>query len=151
MEEEGNAAEGRSRRDVHDRAGALLAHARDDGLAREEHARDVDVHHLAPLVERDLLERPHRERGVEAGVVDEDVDPAAALERLRRHALGLLLGGDVDAEPDASFELGRRLLGPREIGDDDPRALTGETLGDRASDPLGAAGDDRNLAVEGSH
>src|SRR5439155_26069630 len=53
----------------------------DDRPAREEHRRDVDVHHLPPLLERDLLERPHLERRVEAGVVDEDVDAAAAGDR----------------------------------------------------------------------
>jgi len=43
-------------------------------------AREVRIHHPAPFVERDLLRKlPH----VDAGVVHEDVEPAAAVERGR--------------------------------------------------------------------
>jgi hypothetical protein len=91
VEEERHAAKGRAGRDVHDLPSALLAHHRDDRAAREEHRRDVDLHHVVPLVEGDLGERAHLERGVEAGVVDEDVDAAISLERLSDHPLDVLL------------------------------------------------------------
>ena len=100
------------------------AHHRHDGAAGEEHRGDVDVHHLAPLLERDLGERPHRERRVEAGVVDEDVDRARSARRSRRPCRCTpCLVGDVDREPDAVREGGGRLLGALQVGDDDARAL----------------------------
>ena len=46
VEEERHAAEGRARRDVDDLAAAALAHHGHGRAAREEHRRDVDVHHL---------------------------------------------------------------------------------------------------------
>src|SRR5262249_51198432 len=79
------------------------------------------------------------ERRVEAGVVDQDVDAAVALDDLVREALHVLLGGDVRADP-----LGWRV----QVGDRDRRALAFEPVRDRAADPLRAARYDRNLAPE---
>ena len=124
------------------------AHHGHDRPAGEEHRRDVDVHHLAPLVERDLLERAHLERGVEAGVVDEDVDRAAALDDLVDQPLHVGLVRDVGGDADAVRERRGRLLGAVQVGDDDARALRRQALGDRAADALRRAGDDRDLAVE---
>ena len=60
------------------------------------------------------VERTHRERGVEAGVVDEDVDAAVPVDRLAHHRLDVGLAGHVGADP---------ALGRVEVGDDDGRAL----------------------------
>ena len=102
-------------------------------------------------VERDLLERPHLERRVQAGVVDEDVDRPAALDDLVGQALDVVLVGDVDGEPDAVRERRGGLVGSVQVGDDDARACGGQSFGDRAADALRRAGDDGDLAVEGSH
>src|SRR5439155_25633008 len=98
----------------------------DDRPAREEHRRDVDVHHLPPLLERDLLERPHLERRVEAGVVDEDVDAAAAGNGLVDQPLDVGLVGHVDRQPDAVLERARRLVCPAQVRDHDARTRRGE-------------------------
>jgi hypothetical protein len=74
VEEEGHAAKRRPGGDVDYRAAARLAHRGHCRPAREEHRGDVDVHHPAPLLERDLGERPHLQRRVEAGVVDQHVE-----------------------------------------------------------------------------
>ena len=47
----------------------------------EVHAEDVDVHDAAPLVEVEVLHRRRHERGVDPGVVDDDVDAAKSVER----------------------------------------------------------------------
>ena len=151
VQQEGDAAERRARGDVHDPAAAALAHTRHDGTAREEHAEHVDVHHLAPLVDGDLVERAHRQRRVQAGVVDEDVDAAARLDGVRRHALDRRLVRDVDRQADTVRVGGRRRLGALEVGDHDPRALGCQSHGDCLADALGAAGDDRDLAAERAH
>ena len=142
VQEERDAAKRRSRRDVHDLPAALLAHHRDHRAAGEEHRRDVHLHHAVPLLERDLGERAHLERRVETGVVDEHVDAAVALERLLDHRGHVLLRRDV--RTDAAF-------GRVQVGDDDRRALRLEPRHDRSADPLRAARDDRDLAVERAH
>ena len=63
----------------------------------------------------------------------------------------VVLVRDVGRDPDAVRERRGRLLGAREVGDHDARALGGEPLGDRAADPLRGAGDDGDLAVERAH
>ena len=151
VQQERHAAERRARRDVHDPPAALRAHLRHDRAAGQEHAQDVDVHDLTPFVDRDLLEGTHRQRRVQPGVVDEDVDRAAALDGLRRHPRHVVLGGDVDGEPDAVGEVGRGRLGALEVGDHDPRAVGRQGVGDRPADALRAAGDDRDPALERAH
>ena len=65
-----------------------------------------------------------------------------ALERLLDHAGHVLLGRDVRADA---------AVGWVEIGDDHRRALRLEPACDRGADPLRAASDDRDLAVERTH
>ena len=113
MQEERHAAERRPGRDVHDLAAAVLPHHRNDGAARQEHRGDVHLHHAVPLLERDLRERAHLERGVEAGVVHEDVDATVTLERLSDHPLDVLLD-ETSADP---------AVGRLEVCDHDLRAL----------------------------
>ena len=62
----------RARRDVHDRAAAPLEHRLARGDRQHEHAAQVEVDHVLPLVDRPLLER---QRPAPARVVDEDVEP----------------------------------------------------------------------------
>ena len=128
------------------RPAALLAHLRQHGARGQEHAEHVHVEHLPPLVDVDLLERLRHERGVDAGVVDEPVDAAEAVEHGLRHRRAVGLGRDVDAQPErvaaVRGQLGRCLLGAAEVGDHDPRALVREAVGDRPADALRAAGDD---------
>ncbi len=108
VQQERHPAERRPRGDVHDLAAPVRLHHGHHGATGQEHRRDVDVHDRAPLVERDLGERPHRERGVQPGVVDQDVDRAAARDDIVGHALHVGLLRDVDGEADAVRERPRR-------------------------------------------
>ena len=58
---------------------ALLQHHRQDVLHAEKHPDDVDVEHAAEGVERGADDRG--DVALDAGIVVEHVDPAAALER----------------------------------------------------------------------
>jgi hypothetical protein len=151
VEQERDAAKRRARRDVDDRAAAPLAHRRDGGAAGQEHRRDVDVHHLLPFPERDLGERPHLERGVEARVVDEHVEAATPRERLVDEPRDLRLVGDVGGEAHPVRVRRGRLLGAAQVGDDDPGALGSEPVGDRPADPLRRSGDDGDLPLKLRH
>ena len=127
----------------------MLAHVRHDRTRRQEHAQDVDVHHLPPLVDRDFRERTHLERRVQPGVVHEDVDAAVPLHRLPGHQLDLPFVGNVDGEADPVLELPGRFHRPAEVGDNDSRSFGGKALGDCIADSLRRAGNDGDLAREG--
>ena len=99
--------ERRRRRDVDDRAAALLAHDRQDVLADEERAAGVDGHHPVPVVERPLLDRT--ERGV-AGGVEHAVDAPELLARRLDGGAHRRLVGDVGAEADRAVDAGGDLL-----------------------------------------
>jgi len=95
-----------------------------DGAAREEHRRDVDIHHPAPLLERDLGEGAHRERGVEPGVVDKGCRSSRTARPVRSAIRAtFLLGGDVDRQADTAGEGGRCLLRTLQVGNDDAAPL----------------------------
>ena len=72
------------RGDVDDAAGAGVDHDRDDGLAAEEYAGQVDVHDLLPLVDAQLPDR--RGAAGDAGVVDQRVDASPAVKAARTAA-----------------------------------------------------------------
>ena len=71
------------------------------GLEREEAAAEVDREHPVPLLDRDVRQQ---RQGIDAGVLDQDVDPAEARERRLRPA----------GRPSASSaDVGRRRTAPR--------------------------------------
>ena len=109
---------------------------------------------LVEVLRRHALER--REL-VDAGVVDEDVEPAERLLRLGEQALdvGLLrhVGLDGDGLAALAGDLGDDAVGPFLAGgvvDDDGRPLGRQVPGDGGADALGRAGDDGDLARESS-
>ena len=115
---------GGARRDIDDRASALLQHARQEGADRTVHRLDVEIEREVPVGVRGGEDRAVVN---EAGAVEEDVDrPDLARERLdrlvRAHVelarLGVQAGepGDVD------------------VGRDHARPLPCEGLGRRAPD-----------------
>ena len=71
------------RRGVDDRAAALLAHVRDDRLAAQVDAGQVDLLHPPPGVEAGVQDRVVVGRG-DAGVVERDVDAAVGRRRCWR-------------------------------------------------------------------
>src|SRR5690606_22349772 len=93
--------------------------------------------------------------GLDAGVVDQDIQPSQLCDALAHQALAVFHAGDIGgddarATPERTH-LRRTLVG---IGvvcttvDDDIGALLGQPHGDTAADSLGAAGDQRDLVLQ---
>ena len=116
-----------------------------------------------PLVLFHVHEHPVAQ---DAGVVDEDVEPAERVDRVLDEAAGAGEVGDVLAVGDGlaarGLDLGDDLLRRRQVGalageraaevvDDDLRAGRGERERVRAADAAPGAGDDRDLAREVRH
>ncbi len=114
-----------------------------DGLAAEERAIEVDLHHLPPLIVGQVGDGL-----VDAGdtrIVDQDVDAAERFQRRIPRSFDGFNVGHIDFERrhgGADFLGGllrQRLV---EIPDRDFRPRGDETFGDGAAEALRAAGDD---------
>ena len=126
----------------------------------QERAAQVHGQHAVEVRARELLARP---RDLDAGVVDEHVEPAEALGGLADHAHDVVLVGDVAADEHVAHALLAhlaharvdlllgvvRLLGLAQVVDRDVGAVLGEAHGDRLADPGAAAGDEHVLALAG--
>src|SRR5581483_5290005 len=139
------------RGDINDAAEALLRHRLQDRLGAVERAVEIHLKDQVPV----LLAHPQQEAVArDAGIVDEDVDPAPLLEDLVDHRLDVARVGDVHLEIErAAAELldrGDGLFGAPgiQIGDDDVGASLREGFGNGAADALRRAGDDGMLAVK---
>jgi len=122
------------------------------GMTRaHEHAGQVDVHDLVPVVERDV-DGGAADR--DAGVVDQDVDLAVRRDHGVEHVLHRALVGDVHrARLGAAVRQGDRLGGVAcrrsvVVGQHDDRADARERGADGLAEPVAAAGDHRDLAVQ---
>ena len=129
-------------------------------LAQVEVTLEVDGEDDVPLLFRHVEDHLVAQ---DAGVVDDDVEPAEGVERLLHHAVAGLEVGDVVVVGDGVAAhlldfvddlVGRALLaagagrGAAEVVDDDARALGRERQALAAADAAAAAGDDRDLAFE---
>ena len=119
-------------------------------LAAEERALQVDAQHAVEILFRNIEEVAGRD---DAGIVDEDVDLAAEIQRRGEEIGDVVAIADICAHETAGAErsepLDRRRAGVGvDIRDDDPRPLGHEPLGDGIADPLGTAGDDGDPVFE---
>ena len=139
------------RADVDDLAAARLLHGRIDRLRAQEGAGEVGVDDAVPFLE---IERVRGLADVDAGIVDEDVDPAElaadALDHARDRGLVGDVGGDRDRLDAAPRELGDRRVRFLLVAPDDRDAGAGVRQPARHAEPDAAiaAGDDRDLAFE---
>jgi hypothetical protein len=136
------------RRDVDDAAVAGGAHPRHGHPATVEDAGQVDAQHAIPCVERVVLHGQHR--AVDAGVVDQDVDPLERVARGCEAALDRRVVADVDGNAKRRPESGGRFVQSRKVAipHDDPATLGREAGRDASSDAACAAGDDRHLPCQ---
>ena len=119
--------------------------------------------HADDGVEVVLAHREDHAVAQDAGVVDDDVEPAEGLDRLVDDALCAVEVGDVvvvghGLAPTAADDLGDLLGGPlvgplagdraAQVVDDDLRAFCGELERLTPADTVPGPGDDRHLAVE---
>ncbi len=153
MEQPGAARPDRvDRADVDDRAAvALLAHPPGGRLRAEEHPLDVHRLDAAELLERQAVEQ---QVGEDAGVVDEDVEPAERLHGGLHEALGVfgvVHGSDRRGNRPALGRkpLRRRLepVGPH-IREQDGGAGVCQAVGAGKPEPLRGTGHEGAPAVE---
>ena len=135
---------------VHDAPPAGLEHARHKRAAAEEHAVQIDVHHVAPLFRRAFPE--HFVDARDAGIIDEDIDMAVPAKRLAsrcvdRVRLGQLNRVTGDFAKPVELRLGlvyRRLIA---IPDHAPRPVLEQSFNRSKPDPAGAAGHQCRLSL----
>ena len=100
----------RDRRDVDDRAAAMLAHQRRRRLGADKRPGEVDLQDAAPVFIRGVEQRrEHRD----AGIVDQRVEPAEACAHRRhgvRHRVGI---GDVAMQFQRVVRIGEPATAPR--------------------------------------
>jgi hypothetical protein len=154
----GKSADGKLRRDVD--GGILVRLPAGDGTDVDDVSAVVDVRQAeaghaqqAGHVRLDhgglvLVGRvPERVAAqAEAGVVDEDVDPAEVGDGALDEALGALAVGDVEIEGVKAFAVGKLLDASRSDGDSG--AGLRERVGGGCPDPARGAGDDSRLVLE---
>src|SRR5690606_32796278 len=118
------------------------------GADGAEDARYVDGDHLVPA---GWVAVRHVAGDVDAGVGEEDVDAAEALEGGGDHGVDLLGTGEVGGE-DEGLRPGRGGDGGEPVGraggEGEAGALAAEHPGERAADAGAGAGDERDLAPE---
>jgi len=115
--------------------------------------REIDCQHRVPAVLGKII---HRRRVLDAGVVDQDVDPAKLACRDRHHVADLLGPRHVSAaERDLDVELGGEcfalsldLRRVAEAVEQNVRTMIGECLRDSQPDAAGRAGHDGRLSVQ---
>src|SRR5207247_7412903 len=123
---------------------AVVADVREAEAGHAQHAVDVGLEDGLLVLLGARVERVAAEP--EAGVVDEDVEPAEGFESLLDEALAALRFGDVELECDLGFDL---LDAARAAGES--RAVLGKRAGDRGPHPARGAGDDRGFSLEPGH
>ena len=145
-------AVGVRRGDVDDAAVALLAHDVPRGLGDVEHRPEVHGDRRLDRALRQVLEQP---RAQDAGVVDQDVDPAELLDRVGHDAPGVLAVRDVvhgrDRPAAGVLDLRHDGIGPgapREVVDHHRGATGGQLTSVLGTQPLPGARDDGDLAVQ---
>ena len=124
-------------------------HDRHHRLAAQEHAGEVDVDDLLPLVDAQLPDR--RGAAGDTGVIDQRVDASPAIEGGADRGVPGDRLGDVELLSDPELA-NRRRGGLRglvvNVRDHDRRAFAGEAPGDRFANPAGRSGNDRCLPLE---
>jgi hypothetical protein len=120
-----------------------LAGSRRCGAADVEHGLELAVGHLVDDAVPGI-----------AGVVDQDVELAEAVDRRLDELLGHPVRGQVAREQRGlTVDLRGRLLGALgvEVVDEHARAVLGQELRRRPADAARRPGDDRGLAVQNAH
>ena len=89
-------------------AGALRLHRHQRGARGVEGAAQIDRHDAVPVVRAGVLDQLP---GIDAGVLDDDVEPAEAVERKRHGGLGVGHLRDVGGDEGGAEFAGGRLAG----------------------------------------
>ena len=139
------------RRDIDDGAAAGLPQSGNDGLAPEEYAFGVHLHHAVPGLDGRILEAA---RPADARIVDEDVQHAEAPQGEVDGLFPVGLARHVEPREDRRTALGahvglhRVAFGFENIADHHARPFAGEETRLRRSHPERSSADQRHLALE---
>ena len=129
-------------------AGALLLHRHEGGSGGVESAAQIDRHDAVPVVGAGVFDQLP---GIDAGILNDDIEPAKTFERKGDGSFGVRHLCDVGTD-EGGAQLVRGCLccvGLR-IGEYEPRTLFGKALGNTSADAAGCAHDKRDLAFEPS-
>ena len=120
-----------------------LLQMRDREPRHVEHGGEIDRDHLVPVVRRIIGDR-QRHAG-NAGIVDQHVEPAEILDRVRHHALDLGAARHVARPRDQAGDFfGKRIKrGGVDVADKDARAARGKGAREFAAD-AGSTGSDQD-------
>ena len=132
---------------------ALLTHDGHRLPGYQEVPRSVDVHSPLPVPEGELVQGAHRG---DAGVGDQDVQPAVGEAHLFEGCLHLGFVGDIHAQPNGPAVavglvqlIGNGLAGRLvQVGDHHVGALGRQPAGDGLAYSVGAAGNQGDLALQ---
>ena len=140
---------GRDRADIDDRAAALFEHGLDRG-ARDAEGRDqIRVHDEGEALVVEVMEIAI---GCDAGIVDENIEPAELFDRRIHDRIRRLRIDQIRFDPGASLGVRReqlvQLRRPASARQHQRRARLGEQLCNGKADTAIAAGDQGDLAVD---
>jgi hypothetical protein len=139
-----------NRRDVHDVSGAARDHVRQHQLQAVVHTLEVDGLHLVPLLFGHSQERL---TGVDAGIIDQNVDLAELLDggidcRSDLRGVADIAGEVLGPASRRAYGLGHRPISAGiPIQQKNASPLRGEQPGDGLADSCGGAGDEGGLVV----
>ena len=140
-------------RDIDDPPASLMSHVRQHREHQEERTPEVGLHRIVVVRQLHVVQRTDLD---DSGVVDQDVDAAVVLDRLRDGAFDILALANIRWHDQ---HLGGRLpvvdivRGPPEFvlvasDERDARAFSGELPCEHESEPARSAGDDNRFAAE---
>lgn len=140
-----------------DAPAAGIAQVRNREMNGEIGAFEIDVQRLVPLIGLEFLDR--RSDAVDAGVGDDDVEPAELFRRpvhrrlhvARLRAITCKKSGAAARPLDLANDLDCVLLLLRDIQDRHGRAFLSKADGRRLPNSAGGAGDERDFFVEHLH
>ncbi|MDP2334426.1 MAG: hypothetical protein Q8M19_27425 [Reyranella sp.] len=124
-------------------------------LVQSMGAGEIDVDDLRPFLVGEIFEISEGDRLVVGRIVDQDVEPAEALDDIVDQALHFGAPGHVTGEGGSGnlvlFEIARdpgRLFPATSVDDRDVTALRSEGVANALAEPAIAAGDDGHLAFQ---
>ena len=135
--------------DIDDASSALWAHDFRGGATDLIETGKVHCEDAIPFLTRELVNGDAMRQGVDACVIDDDVEPLAAFDHGAHGGVDLVGLGDIKSESVASTLAGGLLGGGEmDVGVENGGSVCGETIGNGFADAVGGSGDEGDLVFE---
>ena len=136
--------------DVDHAPARAFQHRPDRGTAHQIEPVQIDGDDAVPFRAGEPVDGDAMVLRVHAGIVDENVEPAVAIERGRDGRFDRLLVAHIHREPERIGQLRRHGRGARavDIRHRNARAVPGIGARDRSADPVRGTGDESDLAFQ---